>query len=206
MKTLLQLLIILIPFVGLSQDSSNRICIPGIQVGVIDSTTSESDLIRIFGEEQIKRDSIYVGEGFYKLGTFLFPNTKNEIAISWKNKENFSKPDWIWIRKPNTDWRTNMGITIGTKMKEIEKLNGKPFMIFGFGWDYSGTVADWNEGNLEKVHSRKNGLILRLKNKNNYELSRSEFEEVLGDKVIETSNKTLQKLNPEVYDMIITFR
>ena len=31
---------------------------------------------------------------------------------------------------------------------EIEALNGRPFRLYGFGFDYGGTTLDWNGGAL----------------------------------------------------------
>ncbi len=33
-------------------------------------------------------------------------------------------------------------------LAEIEALNGRPFKLYGFGFDYGGTTLDWNGGAL----------------------------------------------------------
>lgn len=196
-------------FYSCSQDSLSWICIPGIQVGPITSLTSEKDLIRIYGRENITRDTIFA-EGLFTLATFLFPNTKNELKISWKDTINFAQPDWIHITKTNTDWKTDNNISIGTSLKELEKINEKHFTITGFGWDYGGTVVNWNGGKLEKNHTKPTAIdqqfIVRLSDLGQEELLDSEQSELSGDKEILTSNKTLQKLNPGVQEIIIIFQ
>jgi hypothetical protein len=43
------------------------------------------------------------------------------------------------------------GITIGSSLAEVQKVNGKPFLVSGFDWDYGGFVADWNGGALGRM-------------------------------------------------------
>lgn len=42
------------------------------------------------------------------------------------------------------------GVTIGSGVADVQKLNGKPFVISGFGWDYGGFVVDWKGGALAR--------------------------------------------------------
>jgi hypothetical protein len=61
-------------------------------------------------------------------------------------------------------WRTTYGITLGTTLLELERINRKPFRLAGFDWDYSGTVLSWNSGVLEGVFGSggRNKVFLRL--------------------------------------------
>jgi hypothetical protein len=43
-------------------------------------------------------------------------------------------------------------------LRQLRKLNGKPFVLLGIGWDYSGTVVSWEGGKLKRLDSP--GLIL----------------------------------------------
>ena len=40
------------------------------------------------------------------------------------------------------------GIRRGMTLAEVEKLNGRPFVLVGFDWDYGGAVTDWKGGAL----------------------------------------------------------
>jgi hypothetical protein len=51
-------------------------------------------------------------------------------------------------------WRTTYGITQGTTLLELERINRKPFRLAGFDFDYSGTVLSWESGLLEGVLDR----------------------------------------------------
>ncbi len=188
-----------------SKDSTNWICIAGKQVGEITAQTTEKDLIRIYGKENVVKDSVYQGEGNYEKGTGLFKGTKNEILITWKDIDNCTQPSWIYIRQPNTNWKTNTNITIGTTLKELEIINGKAFSMLGFGWDYSGTVMGWNKGNLEDKNSNPDepNMFIRFDASGEVDLPEAEYNKLLGDKEFLSSNKSLQKLNPKVREIII---
>jgi len=200
-------LLSMLPLLSISQDSLKWLCIPGVQVGQIKANTTEQDLIEIYGKANVVRDSFLEGEGEYVNETILFPNTKNELQIIWKDAENLKSPYVITYRKPNADWKTDNNICIGTTLKELERINGKEFIILGFGWDYGGTIIDWNGGKIAKTNKLASelDLIARLSYSDKVKLNDSELEEISGDKEIKTSNKILQKMNPKIYEIIIVF-
>jgi hypothetical protein len=48
-------------------------------------------------------------------------------------------------------WTGPEGIHVGSTLDYIEKVNGKPFTISGFGWDYGGYAADFKGGRLDRL-------------------------------------------------------
>jgi len=44
-----------------------------------------------------------------------------------------------------------MGIHVGSTLAEVEAINGKPFTISGFGWDYGGFAMDYKGGKLNSL-------------------------------------------------------
>jgi hypothetical protein len=45
-------------------------------------------------------------------------------------------------------------------LAEVEALNGRPFKLYGFGFDYGGTTLDWNGGRLA---TQAGGCTLHLR-------------------------------------------
>ena len=43
----------------------------------------------------------------------------------------------------------NVDIITNVAPDQVEAINGKPFELAGFDWDYSGTVSDWRGGTLD---------------------------------------------------------
>ncbi|MEJ2244849.1 MAG: hypothetical protein P8Y80_02000 [Acidobacteriota bacterium] len=139
-------LVIIFSSIGFGSDESvspDWICIPGVKVGPITSTTSESDLMEIFGKANVLREEIHIDEGYFEIGTSVFKGTPNEMSIFWKQQE-VSDPKFprrVIIQSAGTNWKTEDGLTIGTTIEELLKINGDHFTFAGFGWDYEGVVG-----------------------------------------------------------------
>ncbi len=144
--------------------------LPGRQIGPVTAETSEAKLIRRLGAQHVKTTQIYLGEGMSEPGTILFPNAPAKtLEIRWKNPKVRRKPDVVFLRnivsnwsngsgsfyvnlnRPAADWKTPEGITLGTRLSELERLNGKPFEVSMecLGSDAQCGVVSWHGGKLE---------------------------------------------------------
>lgn len=191
----------------IEESPNNFYCIPGIQAGTVKANSSEASLKELLGAENVVRDSVYIGEGFYEKGTTLFKGTPEEAQILWKDTINFAKPDNVLIRpaegKPN-EWLVEGGIKIGMTLKELEKINGKSFSVSGFGWDYGGFVADWKGGKLDGKDGVSN-FVLRFGYDYNDEKLNMFADKVMGEGPFPSNNPAMQKLNPKVVEISIRF-
>ncbi len=78
----------------------------------------------------------------------IFPRDKaRRIEVLWIDEKRRRNPSEIRTGVDST-WRTAHGIRRGMTLGEIEALNGRPFRLYGFGFDYGGTTLDWNGGAL----------------------------------------------------------
>ena len=197
----------LIPRLVMSSDDSWLI-VPGKKVGPITPKTSEADLIQVYGKANVQSKDIEVGEGFTEPGTVIYPDDPSKtIQIIWKDQNRRQFPDSIRISSEKKSlWRTTQGISIGTTLKELEKINGKPFSLAGYGWDYGGTVLSWEKGRLENEFERNGRVILRLSPRETSSVSEKEFQSVEGEKGFSSKNKVMQQLNPFVWEIIVTFK
>ena len=97
-------------------------------------------------------------------------------------------------------------ISLGTSLKELEHLNGRPFRLAGFAWDYSGTVLSWDKGSLAEEFDGGNGrLLLRLDPRSDSDVPQAEQSQVMGDGDFSSDHPVMQKLNPRVYQVIWQF-
>jgi len=130
--------------------ANDWICIPGKNVGPITAITTEKQLIDLFGSKNVVKKEFHVDEGYFEVGTVVFEGTPNEILILWKDKAQniLKKPRRVIIEAKGARWKTNNGITIGTTLNELVKINGAPITLAGFDWDYEGVILDWHKGNL----------------------------------------------------------
>lgn len=131
--------------------SDDYLIVPGKRVGPITKSFSESDLKQKYGESNVSPHRVHVGEGEMEEGTIVFQNEKiKKIEIRWFDPIKKRYPKEIKISGSKSVWKTANGITLGSQLSQVEKLNGRPFKIFGFGWDYAGFVTSWERGKLVK--------------------------------------------------------
>lgn len=155
---------------------------------------SEEKLREVFGDS-IKRSIGYYPEGMGEYSnTLLFPGTANQVEFVWVDDSvTFSGLAYINITGQMTGWKTKEGITLGTKLKELEKLNKKPFTFYGFGWDYGG-AANWDNGQLQE---RKIFVSLEYPS----DSMPIEFDGLLGDHEVRSDSELAQKANPVVVEI-----
>lgn len=123
--------------------------VPGERVGLITlEKSSREDVLAAYGDSA-RVEEIYLVEGTTGEGVVVFPdNPRNRMEVYWEAEIDPKRPALIHISGVGTDWKTTQGITVGTPIADVEKANGKPFSLFGFGWDYGGRVTNWKEGKL----------------------------------------------------------
>jgi hypothetical protein len=176
---------------------------PGDPRCPISSRTSEADLMRIFGRENVRQDDIHVGEGETEPGTLVYASDDTKsLAILWQDPLDRRYPSQIRLRGEKSRWRIARGISLGTRLQEIERLNGKPFRLTGFAWDYGGTVTSWNGGRLEAILA---GVILRFDQGATSNLSDRELRSISGDREFSSAHPVVRKLNPRIREVIVGF-
>ncbi|MDN3595707.1 hypothetical protein [Zunongwangia endophytica] len=125
-----------------------------------------------------------IEEGEERPYTVLYPDTENEILITWKDE---SKTSIFEIKyAEDGKWKSANGIKVGTTYDELTKINGKEVKFYGFGWDYSGAV-DWNGGKLEDSNIR---VFLNPEG----EIA----DKFYGDRMIDASPEEIEALNLKV--------
>lgn len=190
--------------------------IPGVRVGPITNRTSESRIRALYGPENVRRKDILVGEGEPVPATVVYPDDPEKtFIIRWRDPSFRNLPESILFRGPRSIWKTDKGLSLGSTLKEIETINGKPFTLYGFGWDYGGTVAGAEGGILTELGEKEHdpvavrSLILRLSAEifptRPIPLTQDESLKLSGERIFRSDHPGMQKLNPRVYEMIVLF-
>lgn len=126
---------------------ADRVVIPGQKVGGIRLSTSEEDLMQLYGPQNLGRSRVNKpGEGPQPC-TVVFPETKDEIRITWQDEER-TKISAVYLMRAGGSWFTPQGLRMGLPLDELTKVNRAPLQFYGFGWKYSGTVKGWKSGRL----------------------------------------------------------
>jgi hypothetical protein len=170
-------------------------------VGPITAQTSEADLRRIFGAG-VDEARIGLGEGETAPGTVLYrDDSLRRAEIIWRDTTNRRHPARVILRGDRSRWRVGSAISLGTSLQDLERLNGKPFSLAGFGWDYAGGVIDWKGGALDTALA---GVRLYL-DPGPAQYESAPYSQVLGDREYMSSLPAMQQLNPRVGQIFIDF-
>lgn len=194
------------------QGRSDWLIVPGERVGPITAKTSEAMLETLFGPDNVERVDVSLGEGFTEPGAAVYPtDATRRIEVVWQDNTR-TAPREIRLTGGSSQWRTAKGISLGSTLKELERLNGFPFRVAGFGFDYGGTITGCGRGRLAmlgcagqdatQTGSKSRLLVLRLSPANNAR-ARAEYRQVLGDRDFSSGHPAMQALNPSVYQMIV---
>lgn len=186
---------------GLNAGVSNWVIVSGVSVGPITSKTGEKELIKIFGQENVTQTIIHSDEYAYP-GTSIYEGMENELKIIWKTKKRES-PSEIIIASENTKWHTIRGITIGTPLNELVKLNGRDFEIHGFGWDYGGYIKSWEGGELDKEHKIGKTLLIQLGSEG--KINPLEINKAVGSIGFSSRNPVIRDMDLKVVRMVLIF-
>lgn len=120
--------------------------------GLFGADTSHAALAKAFGEANVVYKKIDAPQGSTGMATIVFERDRERrLLIEWRDEEKRARPIYIGI-DGGSKWVTPLGIRIGTLIDEVEKQNGQPFRLNGFGWDLGGAArfskADGKLGDL----------------------------------------------------------
>lgn len=177
--------------VGAEIPVEDRLIIPGVRVGPIERGMTLAGLKMRVGAAKVKPYAVPVGEGETMDGAKVFAGTDSELHVIFnpagKEKE---ITDIVIVGKA---WKFDTGLRVGMTVEEVERINGAPFIMSGFGWDYGG-FANFEGGRLAaKVSLRFNPPPGEIP------------DELIGEKDIPSTDKVLRKARPVVEDITILF-
>ncbi len=113
--------------------------------GVFGPDSSEQIVIDTVGAGNVVTGTVYGAEGMEIIATTVFPDDpKRKMEFGWFDEENFTHLSYVELAP---DQAAPGGVRIGQTVAEVEALNGAPFEIGGFWWDYGG-YANFSEGKL----------------------------------------------------------
>lgn len=198
------LALLLVAACGSSRGAEDRTIVPGVRVGPITRTTTLTDLRGIYGAENVRSEVIEAGEGETAPGATVFPDDSlRQVQVAFRDSSG-TAPRFVVIRGDSSLWHTDRGVTLGTRLARLAALNGRPFLLLGFGWDYGGTVASWNGGSLA-VDSSAGRFIVRLHPTRTGPAADSLARDVLGDREYASDRPAMAALEPAVDELLTIF-
>jgi hypothetical protein len=119
--------------------------------GPIKRDMSLADVKAMFGAANVTHGVADGPEGETYPVTYVFArDPARKLTIIWMDDKARRGVSNVSVDgdKPGA-WSGPGGIRIGSTLAAVEKANGRPFVIWGFEWDYGGRVGDWKAGALQ---------------------------------------------------------
>lgn len=167
---------------------------------------SEASLRARYGDSNVVASAVNVGEGELRPGTILFPkDSTRRLAIIWSDTLRRAGAARVSIDGAPTRWFVTPGVSLGTTLTDLERLNGRPFRLFGMAFDYAGTVDTWEGGRLDSLWRPPPGSrhLVWLRLRPDTAADATLVAQVAGDRLFASSNPAMRRLDPKVYDLII---
>ncbi|MDX2214141.1 MAG: hypothetical protein SFY66_12705 [Oculatellaceae cyanobacterium bins.114] len=171
--------------------------VPGERVGPITRDTTRDDLVELFGEDNLKDETIDIGEGESEIGTIVYPDSERSLTVIWTDD---TRNKLAAVINLGSAWKTPEGIGVGMPFAELQEKLGE-FQLYGFDWDYGGTVM--LEGTQLAAYDGL--LVLRLQPADDAsEKSPSNYQAVVGDKLFSSTDPNFQSLDITVNEMAVS--
>lgn len=173
--------------------------------GPFGRSADEAALIKAFGAANVVREDISVGEGDTEPGNVVFPkDPKRRLEVLWHDTAKRRRPSMVrlrdgqgWgFRAPGGD-RT---VVLGMGIADVEAINGRPFVILGFGWDMGGYAGNWKGGRLDGLSG---GCSISLRFNPDEKASDAAMNRASGDKEFTSADKTIRAVRPTVAEIAL---
>lgn len=148
--------------------------------------SSEARLVELHGAENVWTGIVPGPEGTEMLATRVFPDDPEQmLEFTWWDEESLTDPGYIRLSPALT---APGGVRIGMSIAEVEALNGEPFTLLGFGWDYGG-AAGFESGALADLPG---GCHLALRFFPDDEPVEADVDAIYGDRELKSSDPLLE--------------
>ena len=154
---------------------------------------NKASLVKEFGKKYVRDETFDGPEGSTFQATVVHPDDPAErLVVIWWDEAEKANPSTIIIEKDST-WKAPGGVRLGATVEDITDLNGAPFEISGFGWDYGGS-AGFTEGRLAEAPNCSIGLTFDL----GEQALGPEFDAIMGDRQISSEDPLIRQAAPTV--------
>jgi hypothetical protein len=169
--------------------------------GPFGRNASHADLVKAFGSGNVIYQDIDGVKGEKIKASVLYPNdAKAKLEIIWGDEK--ARRPTIRARDQSA-WASANGIRIGMAIADIEKMNGKPFTLSGFDWDYGGRVKDWQGGELAKP--LPGGCIVGVEFVHPEDSPEANLTKVSGDGDFRSDDADMRAVEPYVAVVTISY-
>lgn len=167
--------------------------------GAFGIDSSEARLVEVYGADNVVTGIVPGPEGTEMLATTVFPDDpKRSLQFVWWNEEALSDPSYIELPAKLS---APGGVHIGQSLAQVEALNGEPFTLLGFGWDYGGS-AGFESGALSDLPG---DCILSVRFEYGESPEGLDTLPAMGDKELSSDDPLLAQMQVRLYAVSIGY-
>lgn len=160
--------------------------------GAFGIDSSEARLIEIYGADNVWTGTVPGPEGTKMLATEVFRDSpKKRLQFVWWDEESRKDPSYIEL---GAKMSTPGGVRAGMSVAAVEALNGEPFKLSGFGWDYGGS-AGFDSGNLADLPG---DCLLSLSFSPTDYPAGHDYDSITGDIEVQSDNPLLETVGAKL--------
>lgn len=169
--------------------------------GVFGPDSSEALLIKTYGADNVVTGQVPGAEGMDMLATTVFPNDPDKTMVfGWMNEETREGLGFVDL-PPSIEGPH--GVHVGMSVADVLAINGKPFSIGGFWWDYGG-YAQIEQGTLANADDATCFVSLRFSPADEYPQD-LDVSAVSGEVSIPADEPLLEKLDTRVSTVSVSY-
>ncbi|WP_421761237.1 hypothetical protein [Devosia sp.] len=168
--------------------------------GPLAPDSNEAALIAAYGADNVVTGNVDGPEGTTMLATTLFPNDpQKKFQVVWWDEATRSRISYFSVP---ADATAPGGVRRGMTIAEVEAINGEPFTLYGFWWDYGG-AAGFQTGKLADLPG---GCFLNVTFQPSKDLPAGvDPAPISGDQEISSSEPMLAQVEAKVEDLSLGY-
>lgn len=148
-----------------------------------------------FGAENVSEQILPGPEGEnYEASVVFADDPARRFEVIWNNTR--TAPAAISIKGEASAWEGPGRLEMGLPIAEVERINGRPFKLWGFGWDYGGWASDWNGGAFDVQQNCRVRVQFD---------AASETAGAMGDSEFTSDNAAVRAATPVVTEFGLSF-
>lgn len=169
--------------------------------GAFAADSSQVRLAQVYGQQNVVFDSVEGPKNTKLAASVLFPkDPTRRLEVLWNNETTRTGTRVIVING-RSGWTAPRGAKLGMPLPALEKINGKPFKLTGFGADGS-NVADWQGGALTSLPG---GCKMGMRLVADPRAPQDALAQVAQAKELQSSDPGVRAVRPAVAEILIGY-
>jgi len=170
--------------------------------GVFGPDSSHVKLAMAFQPKNVEFTQVDGSSGTRVMASVLFGKDAARRLEVWWSKSATRSDTHLIVINGRSDWSAPGAIRLGLTLPDLERLNGRPFMLSGFDTSNVATLSNWNGGELATLPGGcKVGISLRPA----VTATASALRALPADREFTSADAALRAVNPTVSEILVAY-